>query len=195
MNIGHSSKLLSDEGIIRERLHESLGPGKYRLDTDRIHNKRGCLNLVGPIGSRGISHAVGDVVAPKQQLADVESYLSNRHLKHTKMKKGRVNLGGVNKFRVRNDRICGGKLAPRNTLMTHPRTSYRGMSVNRFYNPLRDPQRNLDPPRAVNTSLEAKDNWVPQIPKSMRTISQSTSIPVYPSSELSSERGRFQGRF
>ena len=183
MNIGHSSKLMSDYGVMGEKNNESIAPGNYRLVKDQIYNRNGCLNLIGPIGSRGASTAVGNVIAPKQQLTDVSSFLSNRHLKHTALKKGRVNREGLNKFRPKNDKICGDNLAPRYTRMTNPTSSYREMGINRFYNPLRDPQRNLDPPRGINTSNEAKDNWIPKIPKSMKTLNSMASIPIYPASE------------
>jgi hypothetical protein len=184
MNIGYSSKLLSDVGVIQEKTHESIMPCKYRLSTDNIYNKNGCLKLVGSYGSRGISSSVNSkVVAPKQQLTDVSSYLSNRHLKHTSLKKGRINLGGVNKYPLYNDNVCASNGYTSNSRMTHPTSSYREIAVNRFYNPLRDPQRNLDPPRGINTANEAKDNWVPKLPVSMKTINRQTTIPIYPSSE------------
>jgi hypothetical protein len=184
MNIGHSSKLMSDYGFIEEKNKESIMPGKYRLVTDQIYNKNGCLKLVGPLASRGISTSVGNVVAPKQRLTDVSSYLSNRHLKHTALKKGRVNLEGVSKYPVKNDVVCGNNTYTSNSRMTHPTCSYREMAINRFYNPLRDPQRNIDPPRSRNTSLEAKDNWVPKIPRSMKTLNSQTTIPIYPATEM-----------
>ena len=183
MNIGHSSKLMSDYGVMGEKNRESISPGQYKLSKDQVYNRNGCLNLTGPIGTRGISTAVGDVLIPKQELTDVSSYLSNRHLKHTALKKGRVNTGGLGKYPPKNDRICGDNLAPRFTRLTNPTSSYREMGINRFYNPLRDPQRNLDPPRETNTSNEAKDNWVPKVPRSMKTLNSMATIPIYPATE------------
>jgi hypothetical protein len=170
LNIGHSSKLIYDCCAYTDRLDESTGPIKYKLDGNQIYNCNQCLSTLGPRSSsprgQGVSTAesINHPIATSQELVDVESILSNRNVKHTKCRRdevNQVNLTDVEKFRLNHMRICNDTLNPLSSRLSMPAANYRDMAVNRFYNLPQFPQEPIFYNFAINTSLEAKDNFVP----------------------------------
>jgi len=167
LNIGHSSRLGYDSCAYYDRLEESVGPIGYRLDPNSIENCNQCLSTLGPRSSymgQGVSSAVGFPIATSQKLVDVESVLSNRNLKTTKCRRDGVNPINVIKFGVKHQRICNDYLNPLSSRLTFPAANYRDMAVNRFYNLDRNPQANIFYDFSVNTKLEAKDNFIVDLP-------------------------------
>lgn len=169
MNIGHSSRLPYDKCAYEDQVRESTSPGSYRLDTNWSHNQNGCLSTMGPRGSDGVSTLVGHTVAPSQKLVDFESMLSNRNVKVSKAKHGRVNPVKLSGYKLKHHTLCNNYLDPQYTRLTYPAESYRGLPINRFYNLPNDPQEHIFYDFAVNTTLEAKDNWVPDVPTPLNT--------------------------
>lgn len=169
MNIGHSSRLPYDKCAYDDRIYESVSPMLYRLNPLHMANCDGCLSTLGPRSSYqgyGVSTVSGGVGRPtSQDLADVESILTNRNVLASKCKDGKVNDIDVTKFKLQHARACNSFLDPVNSRLTNPPQNYRGMSVNRFYDLSANPQRNIFYPWATNTSLEAKDNHVEKIPQ------------------------------
>lgn len=168
--IGHSSRLPYDRCAYDDRLSESVGPLIYKLNPNQINSCDACLSVFGPrtsqgAASYGVSSTVGHVTAPSQQLVDVESILSNRNVIASKCKDGKVNDIDVTKFQLQHARVCNDFLDPIATHLTNPPQNYRGMSINRFFNLPKNPQANIFWDFAVNTKLEAKDNYHERVPR------------------------------
>jgi len=173
MNIGHSSRLPYDKCAYDDYLSESVGPLLYRLNPSSINNCNACLSVFGPrskvgANSFGVSSTVGHSTAASQDLVDVESVLSNRNVIASKCKDGKVNDIDVTKFKLQHARICNDFLDPIATHLTNPPANYRGMSINRFYSCHKNPQSNIYYPFAINTKLEAKDNYRERVPRLIR---------------------------
>lgn len=167
---GHSSRLGYDKCAYDDYLSESVGPMLYNLNPLKINNCQGCLSVFGPrssVGpaSYGVSTTVGNVTAPSQQLVDLESILSNRNVLKSKCKDGQVNDIDVTKFKLQHARICNDFLNPVSTCLTNPPQNYRGMSINRFFDLPKNPQSPVFYDFAVNTKLEAKDNYRERVPR------------------------------
>jgi hypothetical protein len=177
MNIGHSSRLPYDNKAYTDKLRESVSPGDYRLDQNYNHNNKGCLHTLGPRGTDGVSTLVGHTVAPSQKLVDFESMLSNRNVKASRAKSGRVNHVDLKKYKLQHHPVCNDYLDSQYTRLTYPAEMYRGAPINRFYNLPHDPQANIFYDFAVNTSLEAKDNYVPEVTQPMKRGKYPNPVP------------------
>ena len=168
VNIGHSSKLGYDKCAYDDYLAESTAPILYKLNPNQINSCGACLSVFGPRGGHngyGVSTTVGHTTAPAQDLIDVDSILSNRNVLASKCKDGKVNDIDVTKFQLQHARVCNDFLDPLATHLTNPPANYRGMSINRFEDLPTPAQSVIYWPEMVNTSLEAKDNYVERVPK------------------------------
>jgi hypothetical protein len=162
-NHGLSTNLRYDNQYITEDIQQSTAPLQSVMDPNRIKNCDQCLSLNGPIPSLG---GWGDSIAisnpgltPMQDLTDIDSVMSNRNVKATKIRRGNVNDVDVFKYKTYNSKECNKFLDPTNSLLTTPKQLYREMSINRFHNFNQNPQVNLYWNDTVNTQLEAKDNY------------------------------------
>lgn len=151
-----------------DRLEQSVSPLLYRLNPNQINNCESCLSVFGP---RGGHNSVGDstvvpihATAPAQGLVDVESILTNRNVIASKCKDGKVNDIDVTKFQLQHARICNDFLDPLATHLTNPPQNYRELAINRFYDLPTPAQAVIFIPFAVNTQLEAIDNYVEHAP-------------------------------
>jgi len=168
MNIGRSTRLSYDRDAYPDKLHESVSPLSYRINTNQIYNKDRCFAPLGPRSGfmgHGVSTFRDIGCAEAQDLADLDSIMSNRNVKTTKARRGHVNPVNPLKFNLHNARQCDNSLRTEYTALSHPASNYRDMSINRFYNLLHDPQENIFVDFAINTKLEAKDNFRPEIPQ------------------------------
>ena len=176
---GHSSKLIYDKCAYDDFLSESVGPLLYQLNPHRINNCNSCLSVFGPRTSSGspsygVSTTVGNRTAPSQDLVDVESILTNRNVIASKCKDGKVNDIDVTQFQLQHARICNDFLDPLATHLTNPPANYRGMSINRFHDLPKPAQANIFYDFAINTKLEAKDNYRERVP---RLVSFDPTLP------------------
>jgi hypothetical protein len=163
---GHFSRPRYDKCAYPEDLYESTSPYEYTMNPDRIHNCRGNLTIFGPRSGymgAGVSTPTGDVIAASQQNVDIDSVLSNRNVPLSRCRRAQVNPIDVTKIRTRNLPIGNDYLDGQHTKMTDAAMFYRGCPINRFYDLNKDPQANIYYDWAVNTRLEAKDNFVPQL--------------------------------
>lgn len=170
VNIGHSSRLPYDECAYDDRLVESVGPLQYRMNTNRILNCDACLSTLGPRSGfmgYGVSMPVGNkaAVAQSGQIVDTESILSNRNVPKSKCRKNDSNPIDVTKFPVKHPRICNDYLNSMSSRLSYPAATYRDSGLNRFYNLNKNPQVNIYWDAAVNSTLEAKDNFIDVIPE------------------------------
>jgi len=166
MQSGHFSRTPYDKSVYDEDVYQSTSPYEYVMNTDRIHNTNGCLNQYGPISSlmgAGTSSPTGDQIAASQANVDIDSIMSNRNVSLSKAKKGKVNPVDVHKIRTKDVPICAPGVDSFHSRLTNPAMFYRGAAINRFIDPLIDPQANIYYDGAINTRLEAKDNYVPNI--------------------------------
>lgn len=177
INIGVSSRLDYDKCYINDNIRESTDPLLYQLSTDRIYNCNNCNPRFGYRPSSGTNAAsvatlTGPTVAISQELVNLESILSNRNVKQSKCKDGKVNPIDVLGLPVVNPVICDSFLDPISTHLTNPAQNYRGIAINRFYDLRKDPQANIYYDWGVNSRLEAKDNHVERIPRIMPDLVQ-----------------------
>ena len=168
VNFGYSSKLQYDDCYYPDRLAESTGPLAYRLDENYNHNCSGCLSTLGPRSGfmgNGVSTTVGQPPATAQYITDAESILKNLNVKSSRCKTGKVNDIDVTKFKLKHAPICNKFLDPMASRLTYPAATYRDMAVNRFYNLPTDPQAPIFWDFATNSRLEAKDNFMEELPR------------------------------
>jgi hypothetical protein len=162
-NYGYSSNLTYDPEFIRDDIEQSTAPLMSILDPNRVKNCSQCLSLNGPRASHngwGNSIPVAQPsVTPAQDLIDIDSIMSNRNVKQDRSKKGHVNMVDVFKFKTYDAKLCDRGLDPLNSSLTYPKQLYREMSINRFYDLNINPQVNIFYDWAVNSQLEAKDNF------------------------------------
>jgi len=166
--IGYSCRLPYDNDTYYDKFTTSTDTLKYLLDENKIYNTDSCLSDFGPISSYqgyGTSTNVGNVIAPSQKLVDLESILSNRNVKASKSRSGKVNDININKIIKHNAPLCKKALYPKYTRLDYPSINFRGQPINRFYNLNVDPQRPIFYNFAVNTTLEAKDNYLMERPE------------------------------
>ena len=154
-----------------DRLSESVSPLLYQLNPNQINNCNACLSVFGPRSGHngyGDSTSVGHTTSPAQDLVDVESILSNRNVIASKCKDGKVNDIDVTKFQLQHARTCNDFLDPLATHLTNPPQNYREMNINRFYDLGASPQMNIFWNFAINSQLEAKDNYRERVVSNVR---------------------------
>lgn len=182
MNIGNFNRLSYDDSYLQDRTKQSTDPLNYRLSVDQIYNKDRCLSQFGPRNSTYGCSTIGDAgYAVSQNQVDVESILTNRNVKASKSRASdMVNPINPTKMQPTLAPICNDKLKTSHTRLSHSSKTYRSMNVNRFYDTIHNPQDNIFYDFAINTTLQAKDNYVPQMPKPW---SQTNVLPVASESE------------
>lgn len=177
---GHFGKPRYDKCAYPEDLYESTGPYAYTMNTDRIHNCNGALTVFGPRGSflgAGVSSPTGDVIAAAQQNVDIDTVMSNRNVPLSKCRRGKVNPVDVTRIKTVDLPVANDYLDGQHSRMSDPPMFYRGAPINRFYDLNKDPQANIFYDWAINTSLEAKDNFVPELPEPQTDISMLPDLP------------------
>lgn len=162
-NYGVSSRLTYDNDFINDNIEQSTAPLLSVIDPNRVKNCNQCLSYFGP---RQGHNGWGDSIAlsepgltPAQSLVDIDSIMTNRNVKQDRSKKGMVNMVDVFKFKTYDSKICDRALDPLSSITTFPKQLYREMSINRFYDLNLNPQVNIYYDWAVNSQLEAKDNY------------------------------------
>ena len=162
-NYGVSSRLQYDNDYINDSIEQSTAPLMSQIDPNRVKNCNQCLSYFGP---RQGHNGWGDSIAlsepgltPAQSLVDIDSIMTNRNVKQDRSKKGMVNMVDVFKFKTFDSTICDRALDPLSSISTFPKQLYREMSINRFYDLNINPQVNIYYDWAVNSQLEAKDNY------------------------------------
>ena len=162
-NYGYSSNSSYDPSFIHDDIEQSTAPLMSILDPNRVKNCNQCLSLNGPRSSHngwGNSIPISTPsITPAQDLIDIDSIMSNRNVRQDRSKKGHVNMVDVFKFKTYDAKLCDRGLDPLNSTLTYPKQMYREMSINRFYDPNINPQVNIYYDWAVNSQLEAKDNY------------------------------------
>jgi hypothetical protein len=98
-------------------------------------------------------------LTPAQELTDIDSIMKNLNVKASRDKRGMVNTIDVFKFKTYDTKLCDRGLDPLSSIATYPKQLYREMSINRFYDLNKNPQVNIFWNWAVNSQLEAKDNY------------------------------------
>lgn len=168
MNIGNSSRLPYDTCFYPDNLSDSVAPGDYRLQQYSTYNCDSCLAPFGvKLGIRGNGVSTSETVgsAMSQRLVDVESNLSNRGLPQSRCRTGRVNLTDLSTQKLNHRENCNSSLSPEYSHHTSSPKNFRAIQINRFYNLKKNPQEPIFYDFSVNTTLEAKDNFKPLVPR------------------------------
>jgi hypothetical protein len=172
-NQGYSSRLQYDPSFIRDDIEQSVAPIQSVLDPNRVKNLSQCFNLNGP---RPGHNGWGDNIpianpglTPAQQLTDIDSIMKNLNVKASRDKRGMVNNIDLMKFKTYDTKLCNRGLDPLASIETYPKQLYREMSINRFYDLNINPQVNIFWNWAVNSQLEAKDNYDNPYPYSVES--------------------------
>ena len=167
LNSGYFSKTKYDTCAYKDAISESTMPFTYTMDTNRIYNCNGCLTGDSPrsgyLGA-GTSTVSSNRVAAAQQNIDVDSVMSNRNMHVSKCKKAQVNTIKLEDFKTVDYPSCPKSLNTQHSRLTDSTMFYRGAAINRFYELNRDPQANIFYDWSINTSLQAKDTYVPSMP-------------------------------
>lgn len=167
MFIGINSRLIYDDCATNDRIMESTDPLEYVMNVERIYNCNRCLSTLGPRSGylgHGDSTYKPTQYAESQDLVDVDSILSNRNVPLSKCKMGTVNPINPTTWKEYHTPICNNRLNPEYTHLTYNRANYRDLMTDRFINPVTDPQKPIFWNFAIDTILEAKDNYNPHIP-------------------------------
>ncbi len=185
MNIGGSSRLPYDDDAYPDKLSESTYSVNYRINSNEIYNNNRCRSAHGPRSGymgHGVSVPNDLGYAESQDLVDLDSIFSNRNVPASKAKKGRVNpINPVETYKLHHSKTCSNDLDPQYTLDTHPRSNYRDMESNRFYNLPRNPQDTIFENFEVNSRLEAIDNFTPMVPQIWPNLAGPKPTPNQPS--------------
>ena len=178
INFGHSSRSIYDGCAYDFWKSTAVGPGEYKVNPEQMYNCNGCLSTYGPRGgSYGVSTTVGNVVAQKQALVDVSSVLSNRNVPLSRCPEDGVNPINPTKFKMQDASLCNDYLDPIASRLSNPSKNYRGMSINRFECLNQNPQLPVFYPYAINTQLEARDNYLAIKPTSINGKVGPSPIP------------------
>ena len=168
---GYQSRLRYDKQAYKDYVFDSTSPLTFRVDPDNNYNCNACLSVFGPRPSSGPrSFGVSTISAlnssaPFNDNIDIDSIVSGRNLLQSKDKMGRVNDIDLSKFKLNHPRICNSGLDPLSTRLTDPSGNFKEVPINRFYDLYKNPQQNIFYDFAVNSQLEARDNYRVKIPK------------------------------
>jgi hypothetical protein len=167
INAGYFSGTKYDKCAYEDELQDSVAPFTYTMNTDKIYNCNGCLTQYSPQGGylgAGTSSISKNRIAAAQQNIDVDSVMSNRNMLLSRCKRAQVNTEDFKKFKLNHYQTCSDSLDTRHSRLTDNAMFYRGVAINRFYDLNRDPQANVFYDWAINTSIEARDNYIPNMP-------------------------------
>jgi hypothetical protein len=167
MNIGQFTRLPYDKCAYPDRLQESTDPLNYKLNIDQIYNCDRCLSTYGPRSSlrgHGVNIYKDAKYDESQDMVDLESILSNRNVKGSQCKSGKVNPINPLNSKLYNTQLCSNKLDPEYTRLMYAGTN-RDANINRFYNTIHNAQDNIFWNFEINSSLELKDNHHPHVPR------------------------------
>src|SRR5579872_5529861 len=125
VNFGYSTRLPYDECAYSDRLSESVGPLKYRLNPNRIYNCEACLSTLGPrsgVMGFGVSMPIDNEVAVAQapQLVNIESILTNRNVTTSKCRRNELNPIDVTKIKLKDPKVCNQYLNPEASRLSFP---------------------------------------------------------------------------
>ena len=167
MNIGISSRLGYDETAYTDKVKESVSPMIYNLEPIKYTHEKSCLSTLGPRADYrgvGVSSVSESRSLPIPDLTDLESVLTNRNILLSKAGMGNTNMLNVNTVKLNHINECDTYLNTEPSMLTYPPRTFRGMSINRFIDLPRNPQAVIYWDNAINTTLEAKDNYITKIP-------------------------------
>jgi hypothetical protein len=177
MNINKFNRLSYDDCAYHDHNKQSTDPFNYRVSIDQVHNENRCFSMHGPRNSSFGCSTIGsnnnNVV---QDRVALESILTNRNVKTNKCRTSdMVNpINPVTMMQPTFAPICDNKLKPSYTRLSHSSKNYKSMSVNRFYDVINNPQDVIYWDRSINTTLQARDNFIPNMPKPW---SQTNALP------------------
>ncbi len=164
--IGHSGRSIYDEQAYDDKILQTTSPMQYQLNPERVYNENYCAsnNGAGPRSGyygNGISLPVTNrpAVAQASEVTDIESILTNRNMRLSKLSSEGANKIDVTKMKLKNMDACGNYLNSVSSRLSFPAANYRDAGINRFYDPIHIANQPLFWDFAANTRLEATDNY------------------------------------
>lgn len=150
---GKFTHFYSDPIAYDEKVKRSTGPLNYNLDPNYAINNAKCFAPYGPRAGQQASDVIG-------QQIDVESFLKGVDRIKTKSNEQQA-TEPMNKYSSVNLPRCSNFLETEYSRFLTPSYEIRGLNVrdHNFEYPLHDPQCHIFENFAVNTQLQAKDNY------------------------------------
>jgi hypothetical protein len=155
-----SNRLIYDDCAYHNYIKRTTGPLLYRVYPEYAINCDRCLSVFGPRGQRGDStirgHDYRDI--------DVESMLYRLPIMAAKCDKGELVDYDMKTYNPVHEPMCIKYLDRDDTRLSHPVQHYRELYIDRFFDLPKDPQEPIFWDFAVNTRLQARDNFTPIYP-------------------------------
>lgn len=168
MNVGNFTRMKYDNGAYEQEQKTGNYSYDYNTSSNKIANCNRCLSLSGPLSDFGNGGSVSTPInigySEKNDLVQLESVLYGRNVKDEYATRGMNPINPVEWDAKYVPQTCDNKLRNSNTRLMSNLPPYRGTRINRFYNLIHNPQRDIFWDFAENTDLEMKDNYVPEIP-------------------------------
>lgn len=168
---GQFTHLYTDREAYFEKVNRSTDPLLYRLDPNFAVNKQKCFAPYGPRAGQQASDVIG-------QQIEVDSVL--RGISKISTKSNRQQMPDPLKYNAYQLNDCSDYIETEYSRYITPAYDIKGLTTSdlNFDYPLYDPQCNIFENFALNTKLEAKDNfrasW--QIPINQRDLFPSTHL-------------------
>lgn len=161
---GESTSLSHDAVTYRDKTVESVEPMIYQLNPIQSYRPDACISPFGPTGTKNspaIALPVANQPSTQQQVVDVESALRGQYVKASRDKMAGYTQINVDQYI--NPVECSNALASIDSLLQLPKSFTRGQPMSRFHDPIVDPLANIYWDRGINTTLQARDNYVPDL--------------------------------
>lgn len=162
---GYFSRLSYDKDVYDDKLFESTYPLGYMINSDSIFNRDGCFLGNGSntkFMGYGVSAPIKNTVAQGQKLVDLDSILSNRNLKRSKLKRGRVNPVNLKEINMIDADFCPKKMESNYSRLDLPPMMFKDVGSDRwFYDLPKNPQEHIFYDWAIETRNTTKDSFVP----------------------------------
>jgi hypothetical protein len=158
MNIGSSNRLSYDPDTYSDRVQESTAPLMYNMDINANVNCNVCIPQKTTLKSTGFL-----LNNNFPNLIDTETVLTNRNMVASNSRMGEMNTYDMSKLKKDNPQnLCPDQYIPIQSRFEMPPVTSKDVLVDRFIDLPKNPQQNLFWNFAVNTQLEAKDNYIPR---------------------------------
>ncbi len=168
---GHFSRVIYDDCAFCESVKISTNPGKYKLYGGQVEHHRPCAAPTGPRNNRtGVSSEVN--LGNFAERAEIESLLTDRNYPISLCTKGRTLAEKNAKLQasslLQDNPVCDLFLQPEDTRLTYPADTLKGIYIDRYEYPIRDPQSGVyygsDPTTdrhrfGSSTRLFVRDNY------------------------------------
>src|SRR5271170_4662723 len=170
---GFFANTKDDDCFIVSRVNQSVGPYNFQMFPGQWKNCEPCFPLYGATPD-GRWYQSND-----PDLVDKETILKNQSYPYVGCGRDKVRLLNSNEKNKDLKGFCNKWITPQESLMTHPKSYYRELQIDRFYDLQRPQESFVSWDYQINSKQQAKDAFVqkfpvplsfnPSIPPSQRT--------------------------